>query len=201
MAKGPQPEDNNSSSLKKWFMRQYWRLQQSQSIISMLFWINASTLLIWPYIRWRFDGQESFLGISMTYWGIFSIAMIVVLLVLIIGWAYDNIFALWKEHRNVIIERDPFATYLLTPRDAMILGHLSSLLREQHPDDENIQEQCDWMEKWIATTPDLEVFRRMVTELDAKLDKPVPEFTFLPDGAVAAARSKATFNEMKTGEE
>jgi len=30
-----------------------------------------------------------------------------------------------------------------------------------------------------------------VTELDAKLDEPVPEFTFLPEGAVAKARARA----------
>jgi hypothetical protein len=31
----------------------------------------------------------------------------------------------------------------------------------------------------------------MVTELDERLDVPVPEFTFLPDGAVDAARKSA----------
>jgi hypothetical protein len=31
----------------------------------------------------------------------------------------------------------------------------------------------------------------MVSELDAKLGEPVPEFSFLPPGAVAAARAKA----------
>ena len=82
----------------------------------------------------------------------------------------------------------------------MILGHLSSLLRAQHPDDPQIAKQCDWMDEWVSTTPDLEVFRRMVTELDAKLDKPVPEFSFLPDGAVAAARKKAKAEEMTTNE-
>ena len=124
----------------------------------------------------------------------------VIFVVLMIGFIYDQTLTLWKEHQNVIIERNPFATYLLTPRDAMILGHLSSLLRAQHPDDPQIAKQCDWMDDWVSTTPDLEVFRRMVTELDAKLDTPVPEFGFLPDGAVAAARKKAKADEMKTDE-
>jgi hypothetical protein len=176
---------------KKWFMRQYWRLQQSQSLISIGFWCTTLTLLIWPYISWRFQSEESVLGISMTYWGLISIAAGVLGTVLAVGWAYDQFFALWKEHQNVIIERNPFATYLLTPRDAMILGHLSSLLRQQNPEDPTIQSQCDWMDEWVSTTPDLEVFRRMVTELDAKLSRPVPEFSFLPDGAVAAARAQA----------
>lgn len=176
---------------KKWMMRQYWRLQQSQSLISMAFWCVTLTLLIWPYISWRFDAAEMMLGLPMTYWGLGSIAVGVLCCVLGIGWFYDHFLALWKEHQNVIIERNPFATYLLTPRDALIIGHLASILRTQHPEDARIQSQCDWMEKWVATTPELEVFRRMVTELDGMLDEPVPEFSFLPDGAVAKARTKA----------
>ena len=43
MAAGP------GEMAKKWFMRQYWRLQQSQSLISMGFWCITLTLLIWPY--------------------------------------------------------------------------------------------------------------------------------------------------------
>jgi len=163
----------------------------------MGFWVILLTLNIWPYIRWRFEDNESFLGLSMTYWGFASIGIIVIFFVMFVGWVYDHFFSLWKEHQNVIIERNPFATYLLTPRDAIIIGHLSTALRSQHPDDEKIQAQCDWMEKWIATTPDLEVFRRMVTELDAKLGEPVPEFTFLPDGAVEKARNTARKDLMK----
>jgi hypothetical protein len=180
-----------SAGPKKWFMRQYWRLQQSQAIISMVFWTSTSTLLIWPYIRWRFDPSESFLGISTTYWGLSSVAFFVLLFVLFVGWSYDQFFTLWKEHQTVMLERNPFATYLLTPRDAIIMGHLSAILRVQYSEDEKIQAQCDWIDKWISTTPELEVFQRMVTELDIKFDEPVPEFTFLPDGAVEAARKAA----------
>ena len=180
-----------SAGLKKWFMRQYWRLQQSQAIISMVFWTSTSTLLIWPYIRWRFDPTESILGISSTYWGLSSVAFFVLIFVLFVGWSYDQFFALWKEHQTVMLERNPFATYLLTPRDAIIMGHLSAILRVQYSEDEKIQAQCDWIDKWISTTPELEVFQRMVTELDMRFDEPVPEFTFLPDGAVEAARKAA----------
>jgi len=195
-ATGTPGTSDNPSSLKKWAMRQYWRLQQSQSIISMGFWVILLTLNIWPYIRWRFEGDETLLGVPATYWGFVSISVVVILLVMFVGWFYDHFLALWKEHQNVILERNPFATYLLTPRDTLIIGHLVTILRTQHPDDEEIQSQCDWMEKWIATTPDLEVFRRMVTELDAKLDEPVPEFSFLPEGSVEGARKTAQKDQM-----
>ena len=103
----------------------------------------------------------------------------VLVTVLLIGYIYDQFLSLWKEHQKVIIERNPFATYLLTPRDAIIIGQLSEMMRTMHPDDERIQAQADWMERWLASMPELEVFERMVTELDDRLGMPVPEFTFL----------------------
>lgn len=172
-------------------MRQYWRLQQSQSLISMGFWCVTLTLLIWPYVAWRFDANTEWLGIPATYVGLASIALMVLVTVLLIGYIYDQFLSLWKEHQNVIIERNPFATYLLTPRDAIIIGHLSSMMRDMNPDDERIRAQSEWMERWLASMPELEVFERMVTELDERLGVPVPEFTFLPDGAVEAARQSA----------
>ena len=50
---------------RKWLMRQYWRLQQSQTLISMGFWCTTLTLLIWPYVRWRFKSEELKLGLPM----------------------------------------------------------------------------------------------------------------------------------------
>ncbi len=186
---------NSDSTSRKWLMRQYWRLQQSQSIISMIFWINASTLLIWPYIRWRFNPEDLFLGIPMTYWGILSIALLVMIVVLIIGWTYDKIFSLWKEHQNVVLERNPWATYQLTPRDAMILGYVTKLIRKQNLEDEKIQKECDWVEKWLFAATKLEAFDRMVNELDKILDEPVPELHIFPEGTVSDVRKKLSKKE------
>ncbi|MEC7430736.1 MAG: hypothetical protein VX414_00285, partial [Candidatus Thermoplasmatota archaeon] len=88
--------------LKKTVMRQYWRVQQSQTLISMAFWVTTLTLLTWPYVKWRFDSNSELLGISMTYWGLLSIGVFVVGCVLLIGWMYDVIFSLWRAHMSVI---------------------------------------------------------------------------------------------------
>ena len=71
------------SPFKKWFMRQYWRVQQSQTIISMAFWVTTLTLLIWPYVRWRFENESTFAGISTTYFGLLGIGITVIVLVLV----------------------------------------------------------------------------------------------------------------------
>ena len=180
-----------SQLFKKWFMRQFWRVQQSQMIISMIFWATTLTLLIFARIEHRWDATDEWNGLPISYVVMITLFAAVLIGVLVVGWLYDRIFELWKEHQNVGIERNPFATYQLTPRDAMILGYLSTILRQMNPDDKSIIEQCNWMDKWVSTTPDLEVFRRMVTELDKILEEPVPEFHFLPEGAVEKARNFA----------
>ena len=101
--------------MKKWFMRQYWRIQQSQTLISMGFWTTTLTLLIWPYVRWRPVFSGTFLGISTTYWGLFGIGASVLLTVLLIGRVYDATLGLWREHLTVVQERNPFTTYKLNP--------------------------------------------------------------------------------------
>ena len=60
-------------------MRQYWRLQQSQAIASLLLWTSTITLLVWPYVRWRFEGDDTILGFPTTYWGLVLIGSGVIL--------------------------------------------------------------------------------------------------------------------------
>ena len=117
------------------------------------------------------------------------------IVVLTIGWVYDKIFSLWKEHSNVVLERNPWATYQLTPRDAMIVGYLSKIIRSQNLEDDTIQKECDWVDKWILTTTKLEAFDRMVKELDKILDEPVPEFHIFPEGTVSTVRERISKKE------
>ena len=89
--------------MKKVIMRQYWRLQQSQTVISMVFWTTTLTLLIWPYVKWRFEKEcnsrlcfsNEILGIPSTYVGLMSIGVLVLLTVLLIGYIYDVGLGLW----------------------------------------------------------------------------------------------------------
>ena len=38
----------NSSMFRKWAMRQYWRMQQSQAVVGLLLWGTTITLLVGP---------------------------------------------------------------------------------------------------------------------------------------------------------
>ena len=173
---------------RKWLMRQYWRLQQSQTLISMGFWCTTLTLLIWPYVRWRFDSDELKLGLPMTYWGLISIAVGVLVTVLAIGYIYDQFLSLWKEQRTVDTERNPFGTYALIPANVIILGQLNELLKRTAADDDEVQKTCNWIDEWLAWCSSQEIWARSQKFWDEELSTPVPPLSFLPDGAIEAAR-------------
>ena len=151
---------DSGSPFKKWFMRQYWRVQQSQTIISMAFWVTTLTLLIWPYVRWRFENDSSIGGISTTYLGLIAIGATVIILVLIVGVVYDVTCGLGREHMTIIGERNPFQTYQISPNFAIILLQTNLILRKLADDDEDIKRHCDFVDRWFRWNVDTEIFAR-----------------------------------------
>ena len=144
--------------LKKTVMRQYWRVQQSQTLISMAFWVTTLTLLTWPYVKWRFDSSSDFLGISMTYWGLLSIGVIGC--VLLIGWAYDVIFSLWRAHMSVIQERNPYTTYMLNGPVGSVLAQTNEILKRIAKDDEEIVRHTKFVDRWLSWNSEQELWKR-----------------------------------------
>ena len=149
--------------LKKTFMRQYWRIQQSQTLISMGFWITTLTLLIWPNVRWRVDSATEMLGISMTYWGLAAIAFSVLTIVLIVGWVYDVFLGLWREHLTVVQERNPFTTYKVNAPFGMLLAQTNTILRKLSEDDDDIKRHCDFVDRWLEWNSEQEIWARTMS--------------------------------------
>ena len=141
-------------------MRQYWRVQQSQTIISMGFWCITLTLLIWPLIAWRFDPNATLFSIPTTYFGLISIALSVLIGVLVIGQIYDVTFGLWREHLTIIGERNPFQTYQMSPNFAILHLQTNILLRKIAGDDEEIARHCDFVDRRLGWNIDTEIFAR-----------------------------------------
>jgi len=179
---------SNENLIKKWVMRQYWRVQQSQAFISVGFWATTLTLLIWPYVRWRFTANETTLGITNTYWGLFSIFAGVMFTVLFVGWIYDRVLGLWIEWRSVDTERNPFMTYALSPNWMMTVAMQAEILKRVASDDEKIVADAEWIHKWCRTQAGEEIFARTVQKWDEFMPTPTPEFWFLEEGTVEAAR-------------
>ncbi|MBK30301.1 MAG: hypothetical protein CMB49_06305 [Euryarchaeota archaeon] len=183
----PSP-DSQENILKKWMMRQYWRVQQSQAFISIGFWATTLTLLIWPYVRWRFKAEETTLGIANTYWGLSSIFVGVMVAVLFVGWVYDRVLGLWIEWRSVDTERNPFMTYALSPTWMITMGMQAEILKRLAKDDEKVVKDAEWIHEWCRTQSGEEIFARTVQKWDDFMPEPTPEFWFLEEGVVEAAR-------------
>jgi len=181
---------SNENLIKKWVMRQYWRVQQSQAFISVGFWATTLTLLIWPYVRWRpvFAANESTLGIPNTYWGLFSIFAGVMFSVLFVGWVYDRVLGLWIEWRSVDTERNPFMTYALSPNWMMTVAMQAEILKRVASDDEKVVADAEWIHEWCQSQAGEEIFARTVQKWDEFMPNQTPDFWFLEEGTVEAAR-------------
>ena len=104
-------------------------------MISLGFWTATITLLVWPYVSWRFNSDEALLFIPMTYVGLISIAVLVLGIVLIAGFSYDVTFGLWRDHITVNQERNPFSTYKLNPTWGIVIAQTNEVLRRVAPED------------------------------------------------------------------
>ena len=185
------------SPLKKWVMRQYWRMQQSQSIISMGLLGSSLTLLLWPYVSWRFSSScdeglcfsNSVLGIPATYFGLIGIFVSLVLIVLCIGYLYDRVFSLWTAQRSVDFERNPFWTYALSPMFMMNMAMTAENLKRSSPDDEQLQSEMDWILEYCKANADSEIWARTVQHWDKHISE-TPTFWFLDEEIMSKARSQ-----------
>jgi hypothetical protein len=199
----PMSESKEKGSFfRKWAMRQYWRMQQSQAVVGLLLWGITITLLVWPYISWRFTQNcdsgicfsESLLGIPSTYVGLSAIFFSVMFAVLTIGFLYDQVFSLWTEWRNVDMERNPFVTYALSPNWAMMIALQAETLKRTSPDDEVISKQADWYLKWCEQYTEGEMFARAVQRWDKDMGE-TPTFWFTTDEAMQRARETSFEDE------
>ena len=190
------------SPLKKWVMRQYWRMQQSQSIISMGLLGSSLTLLLWPYVSWRFSSScdeglcfsNSVLGIPATYFGLIGIFVSLVLIVLCIGYFYDRVFSLWTAQRSVDFERNPFWTYALSPMFMMNMAMTAENLKRNIPDDEELQNEMDWILEYCKANADSEIWARTVQHWDKHISE-TPTFWFLDEEIMSKARSQKIEDE------
>ena len=144
----------------------------------MVFWCTTLTLLIWPYVSWRFEGDSTLVGLSVTYWGLASIGASVIVLVLLIGVLYDAVFGLWREHLTIVGERNPFQTYQMSPNLMIMLLQTNLILRRLSEDDEEILRHCDFIDRWYKWNVDTEIFARAVEGWDSIVKDNDP---FLPN--------------------
>ncbi len=130
---------NHKESWKKKLMKNFWRVQQAQMVISVVFWSMTLTGIFYPMIVEKLEeypwwGENTFLGLMIFF-------SIVLGGIFVFGFFYDK-FKFWKEQQLVIVERNPYTSWKLNPVQTM------------------------WAEMWIETAKALE---NKTPELEAKI--------------------------------
>jgi hypothetical protein len=105
--------------VKKALMTYIWRIQQSQMIISIVFWSLTLTGIFYQYFAPLFD---IYLGVPQenVFLGMLLLLFIVLAGVIVIGFAYDRIFRLWQESSIVNVERNPYSRLLMMPKEILL---------------------------------------------------------------------------------
>ena len=93
--------------IRKWTMKQYWRLIQVRGIWNLFYGVLLLAIAYYAYIPYFYD---------MGAIGPFVFAGILLFGFLIIGYLYDRVFVMWGPQQEVVVERNPFQ-YIPHPRD------------------------------------------------------------------------------------
>lgn len=132
--------------MKLRIMTYFWRLQQSQVLVSMIMWATLLTLTSYEYVRWRLEP----LLFNNIYLAFFVLFLIIFGIIILIGFAFDAIFKLWKEQAVVIARRNPYLKERIWTRDIVMWRHcLLPILKKHEDTDPKVNEEIKFMEKWV----------------------------------------------------
>jgi len=132
--------------LKKWLLVQFWRVQQIAMIASLSLLAVNLALTTNQYIEWRFS--NSYIGTSI-------VIILLAFLIWVFGYVWDKKLKLWKEQMVVTIERNPYSTIHMTPKE--VVSHITIWIpwlreRGKNKDADIWQRIVDWN---LASDPSL----------------------------------------------
>ena len=134
--------------VKKGLMIQLWRLQQSQAMISLFFW--ALTLAGVYYVYFHPVLVRLGLPENQVFVGIFVLFSLIIITFLILGLLYDRVLKLWVEQTDVAVERNPYSSKYLLPKDIMYWQRSTlPIMRGLAKSDPALLKDIEFMEKWI----------------------------------------------------
>ncbi len=152
--------------IKKRFMTQIWRIQQSQTLVGIIVWSAALAGIFWDVVSPVFV-RLGLVSSEQVGLGIVILFFTVLVSIIIIGTIYDRVLKLWREQNVVAIERNPFMRENLTPKEILLWRKvLLRTLREVGREDPGVQEDVEFMERWIekslATNPGFDGYVRQL---------------------------------------
>ena len=134
--------------IRKWLMKQQWRVVQIRGIWSLF---NGILLLAYAYFRYiPFFEQMGFLG-PFVFSGVTFVAF------LILGYIYDRVLMMWSPSQEVTVERNPYQ-YLPSPREQIYWFPIYSAMLD-------LSEQL--AKKFDVDTKEIEETREYYSQLQA----------------------------------
>ncbi|MHA1934346.1 MAG: hypothetical protein ACW97A_03610 [Candidatus Thorarchaeota archaeon] len=93
--------------LKKWVMKQQWRIVQIRGIWSLFYGVLLLAIAYYEYMPFISDLAE---------FGPFVFAGVILFIFLILGYVYDRVLVMWAPSQEVTIERNPYQ-YVPSPKE------------------------------------------------------------------------------------
>jgi hypothetical protein len=104
--------------VKKWLMKQQWRIVQIRGIWGLFYGILLLAVAYYEYIPFF---------VAMGTNGPFVFAGVILFIFLILGYIYDRVLVMWAPSQEVTIERNPYQ-YVPSPKDHIFWFPLYSAL-------------------------------------------------------------------------
>jgi hypothetical protein len=100
--------DGTKNPLKHWLMIEVWRVQQISSILSLVLMAVGDTILIANQMVWRVGNYYLTVGVLLLLFGGAILAL---------GYLWDKRAKMWKEQQIVVVERNPYASLKMMPKE------------------------------------------------------------------------------------
>lgn len=149
-----------TNKFKKVIMKYLWRIQQSQMVISIIFWSLTLTGVFYPYVREKF--RNFGLSQSNVFGGMAIMFFIVVFLIITAGLLFDRL-RFWNEQMIISNERNPFGYGgRMNPRDIIFWRTIAD------PTDKNKERLGKLIQRNLDDDP---FVRESLEKIESELDE------------------------------
>ncbi len=132
------------NKFKKWFMLQFWRIQQVAQILTLVLLGVTDSILLWGKIQWR-GGI-----ISNPYVGPMIILLSIALVIWFFAIFWDLRLKMWREQTSVLIEKNPYMKERMAPKEIAIYAMTwIPVMEHLGKDDPVLKVYADELKDWL----------------------------------------------------
>jgi len=128
-----------------------WRMQQTQAVISIIFWSLALTGIFYDranyylHIYLGLDRDED----KQVLTKMAVLFVLVVVGVMTFGFLYDTIFRMWEQSTTVMQERSPYAIYKFNAYQVNLARYFQLATLKGLNTDGRLDKEVEFMERWV----------------------------------------------------